>query len=141
MAEDKKDTEKDIKVEDKRRFVVGENGKASVNDKKAEERPDSGVDTKAGSGAETKAIPEASFSNFILSLNAQALVFLGALPHPESNKIESNILIAKHTIDILEILKQKTKGNLTQEEENLLDDILFRLKLIYVEVQKKGVTK
>lgn len=136
MADDKKENDikdKDIKVEDKRRFVVGENGKAIVNEKKRE-------DTNS-SETETRAIPEASFSNFILSLNAQALVFLGALPHPETNKIESNILLAKHTIDILEILKEKTKGNLTEEEQKLLDDILFRLKLIYVEVQKKGGTK
>ncbi len=132
--EEKKGQNKDdIKVEDKRRFVVGENGKAFVNETKKEEN--------VSSEREPKAIPEASFSNFILSLNAQALVFLGALPHPESNKIESNILLAKHTIDILEILKEKTKGNLTQEEQNLLDEILFRLRLIYVEVQKKGETK
>ncbi len=136
MTDDKKEhdvKDKDIKVEDKRRFVVGENGKAFVNEKKTEE--------KANSDTETRAIPQASFSNFILSLNAQALVFLGALPHPESNKIEANILLAKHTIDILEILKEKTKGNLTQEEQNLLDEVLFRLKLIYVEVQKKGETR
>lgn len=136
MADDNKENDKkdkDIKVEDKRRFVVGENGKASVNEKKTEE--------SASSGTDTKAIPEASFSNFILSLNAQALVFLGALPHPESNKIESNILIAKHTINLLEILKEKTRGNLNQEEQNLLDEVLFRLRLIYVEIQKKGETK
>ncbi|HEY4715556.1 MAG TPA: DUF1844 domain-containing protein [bacterium] len=85
-----------------------------------------------------KDIPDASFSNFILSLNAQALVFLGVLPHPETNKIDANILISKHTIDLLEILKEKTKGNLTQEEASLLDEILFRLRVVYVEVQKKG---
>jgi hypothetical protein len=133
MAEDKEEKNKDIKVEDKRRFVVGENGKASVN----EGKPGAAAD----SHSDAKTIPEASFNNFILSLNAQALVFLGALPHPESNRIESNILLAKHTIDLLEILKEKTKGNLTQDEQNLLDEVLFRLKLIYVEVQKKGETK
>lgn len=136
MTDEKKENdnkEDNIKVEDKRRFVVGENGKASVNEKKTEE--------SVSSGTGAKAIPEASFSNFVLSLNAQALVFLGALPHPETNKIEPNILIAKHTIDILEILKEKTRGNLTQEEQNLLDEVLFRLRLMFVEVQKKGETK
>ncbi len=134
MTEEKKNPQdKDIKVEDKRRFVVGENGKAIVNEKETDE--------SRGSETDARTIPEASFSNFILSLNAQALVFLGALPHPETNKIESNILMAKHTVDILEILKEKTRGNLTEEEQKLLDDILFRLKLIYVEVQKKGETK
>lgn len=132
MVEEKKD-DKEVKVEDRRRFAVGENGTVRVNETKSEEKKDQ------TSGQ--RVIPEANFSNFILSLNAQALVFLGALPHPETNKIESNILLAKHTIDILEVLKEKTKGNLTGEEQSLLDEILFRLKLIYVEVQKKGETK
>jgi hypothetical protein len=135
MTEEKKD--KEIKVEDRRRFTVGENGTVSVNEQKEEQQKESPQEE----GRSFKAIPEASFSNFILSLNAQALVFLGALPHPETNKIESNILLAKHTIDVLEILKEKTKGNLTGEEQNLLDEVLFRLKLIYVEVQKKGGSK
>lgn len=132
MAEEKKD-EKDVKVEDRRRFTVGENGSVRVNEVKPDEKKES------SSGQ--RVIPEANFSNFILSLNAQALVFLGALPHPETNRIESNFLLAKHTIDILEVLKEKTKGNLTNDEQSLLDEILFRLKLIYVEVQKKGEQK
>lgn len=132
MVEEKKD-DKEVKVEDRRRFAVGENGTVRVNETKSEEKKEQ------ASGQ--RIIPEANFSNFILSLNAQALVFLGALPHPETNRIESNILLAKHTIDILEVLKEKTKGNLTDEEQSLLDEILFRLKLIYVEVQKKGETR
>lgn len=130
MSEEKKN--KENTGEEKPRFAVGENGTVVPEGERSRDE---------GKREEQKAVPEATFSNFILSLNAQALVFLGALPHPETNKIESNVLIAKHTIDILDILKEKTKGNLTEEEEKLLDEILFRLKLIYVEVQKKGEGK
>jgi len=72
------------------------------------------------------------FSTFILSLNASALIHLGEIPDPGSKERSLNIPAAKHTIDILGILKDKTKGNLTGEEEKLLDDVLFNLRMKYV---------
>ncbi|MGH7884551.1 MAG: DUF1844 domain-containing protein, partial [Thermodesulfobacteriota bacterium] len=56
------------------------------------------------------------FSGFILSLNASALIHLGEIPDPGSMEREVNIAAAKHTIDILELISEKTKGNLTKEE-------------------------
>ncbi len=75
-----------------------------------------------------------TFSTFILSLNTAALVHLGELPDPVTQKKQVNLTLAKQTIDTLEMLKEKTKGNLTIEEEKLLQSILYELKLKYVKL-------
>ncbi len=72
------------------------------------------------------------FSGFILSLNASALIHLGEIPDPHSKKREVNIPAAKHTITILEILAEKTEGNLTEEEKQLLDDMIYNIRMKYV---------
>ncbi len=75
---------------------------------------------------------EMDFSGFILSLNASALIHLGEIPDPHSKKREVNIPAAKHTITILEILAEKTEGNLTEEEKGLLDDMIYNIRMKYV---------
>ena len=72
------------------------------------------------------------FSGFILSLNASALIHLGEIPDPHSKKREVNIPAAKHTISILEILAEKTEGNLSEEEKTLLDDMVYNIRMKYV---------
>jgi hypothetical protein len=72
------------------------------------------------------------FSNFVLSLNASALIHLGDIPDPQSKERLVNLLAAKHTIEILEIIKNKTVGNLDGEEQKLLDDVLYNLRMKYV---------
>lgn len=72
------------------------------------------------------------FSNFVLSLNASALIHLGDIPDPQSRERLVNLPAAKHTIEILEIIKTKTTGNLDGEEEKLLDDVLYNLRMKYV---------
>jgi hypothetical protein len=72
------------------------------------------------------------FSNFVLSLNASALIHLGDIPDPHSRERSVNLPAAKHTIEILEIIKAKTSGNLDHEEEKLLDDVLYDLRMKYV---------
>jgi len=75
-----------------------------------------------------------NFNTFILSLNTAALVHLGELPDPITNRKEPNPTLARHAIETLEMLKEKTKGNLTPDEENLLNAILYELKLKYVKL-------
>ncbi|MGC9108753.1 MAG: DUF1844 domain-containing protein [Caldimicrobium sp.] len=74
------------------------------------------------------------FNTFILSLNTAALVHLGELPDPITNKRQTNLTLARHTIETLEMLKEKTKGNLTPDEENLLNAIIYELKLKYIKL-------
>ncbi|MCD4763929.1 MAG: DUF1844 domain-containing protein [Desulfobacterales bacterium] len=81
-------------------------------------------------------LPEINFATFIISLNASALLHLGAMEDPVSGKKIKNLPIGKQTIDILGMLEEKTKGNLSKEEENLLKNILYDLRMIYVKEQK-----
>ena len=76
------------------------------------------------------------FSAFILSLNASSLIHLGEIPDPQSRERSVNIPAAKHTIEILEILKEKTVGNLDEDENKLLDDILYNLRMKYLQHSK-----
>ena len=79
--------------------------------------------------------PEINFATFIISLNASALVHLGVIDDPSTGKKVKNLPIGKQTIDILGMLEEKTKGNLSKEEENLLKNILYDLRIIYVKEQ------
>ena len=75
-----------------------------------------------------------TFSTFILSLNTAALVHLGEIQDPVTQKKEVNLTLAKQTIDTLEMLRTKTKGNLTPDEEKLLQTIIYELKLKFLKL-------
>ncbi|GAX60511.1 DNA primase [Candidatus Scalindua japonica] len=81
-------------------------------------------------------IPEASFSLFISSLVTQALISMGEVDNPFSKTKNQNLDQAKFTIDTLQIIKDKTCGNLADEEEKLLDTALYDLRMRYVEKSK-----
>lgn len=74
-----------------------------------------------------------NFSTFILSLTTSALVCLGELPDPISKEKIINLPLAQQTISIIEILKEKTTGNLTNDEENLIGTVLYDLRMKYVQ--------
>ncbi len=76
------------------------------------------------------------FVTFVLSLASSAFVHMGDAPHPESGSAEENLALAKQTIDILGMLEAKTKGNLTAEEANFLENLLADLRIRYVEKAK-----
>lgn len=77
-------------------------------------------------------LPEVTFTTFVMSLNSAALFHFGELADPETGKTAQDLTLAKHTIDTLALLKEKTAGNLTRDEENLLDTVLYDLKLRFV---------
>ena len=81
-------------------------------------------------------MPELNFSTFVISLNSSALVHLGVINEPSTNQKIKDLAIAKQTIDILGVLDEKTKGNLTDEEAKLLKNILHDLRMMYV--KEKG---
>ena len=81
--------------------------------------------------------PEASFSFFVSTLALQASVFLGVIPNPATNKTEKNLAQAKFIIDTLSMLKDKTKGNLNAEEDKLQENVLYELRMQYVEANKE----
>lgn len=77
-------------------------------------------------------LPEPDFSSFILSLAATAQVALGVIPNPDTNLVSRNLPQAKNIIDIIAMLKEKTKGNLAQDESALIDDLLYSLRMQYI---------
>ena len=81
-------------------------------------------------------MPEINFATFVVSLNASALLHLGAIEDPTTGKKDKNLAMAKQTIDILSMLEEKTAGNLSKDEENLVKSILYDLRIIYV--KEKG---
>jgi Domain of unknown function (DUF1844) len=81
---------------------------------------------------EKKAPQTIDFYTFCLSLGSSAFVHLGDAPHPEGGDARVSLLLAQQTIDILGMLQEKTKGNLTDEEAKFLDNLLLDLRLRYV---------
>ena len=82
-------------------------------------------------------LPEMSFATLVLSLTSSALVHLGAAPEPgASTPGAPNLPLARHTIDILEILKAKTHGNLESDEAALLEQVLHDLHMRFLAAKK-----
>ena len=79
-----------------------------------------------------------SFTQFVLSLGTTAAVHFGDLPDPASGSTgESNLLAAAQVIDLLAMLQEKTSGNLDPAEAKLLDDLLFDLRMRFVQAQQQ----
>ncbi len=78
---------------------------------------------------------EANISTLALSLGSSAAMAMGLAPNPMNGKIEKNIEVAKFNIDMLMVLKDKTKTNLTKEEENLLHRMIVDLQTKFVQVK------
>lgn len=85
--------------------------------------------------------PDPDFGFFVTTIALQASISLGAVPNPASGKTEENLLQAKFIIDTLAVLKDKTKGNLTKEEGDLLENVLYELRTHYISKTKTGESK
>lgn len=77
------------------------------------------------------------FSTFILSLASAAMIGLGLAPRPDTGKTSVDLEMARQNIDLLELMQQKTKGNLTADEEKMLDRVLYEIRTKYLEVSKQ----
>ncbi len=142
MAQDEK--RKEFVVKDKRSFdQTGDLRPEATPDKQptaaAQEKPVETEKTHSETGRTddpddggASFLSEVNFYNFILSLSTSAIYHFGDIPDPETKTPQRNLAAAKHTIDILAMLKEKTLGNLEDHEKNLLDGILFELKMRYV---------
>ncbi|WP_437658294.1 DUF1844 domain-containing protein [Sorangium sp. So ce1182] len=82
-------------------------------------------------------LPTLDFSTFVLSIIGSAYVHLGDAPSPEGDE-ERNLILAHQDIDLLTLLQEKTKGNLTGDEERLLETALYDLRMRYLEVSKRS---
>jgi hypothetical protein len=130
MEDDKK--EKGFVIKDKR--IFDESGEARKEELKKEEAltEDRPQEKKREETLREEYVPEVTFSNFVLSLSTTVLYHFGDFPDPATNKAEKNLTAAKQTIDMLNMLKNKTVGNLDNNEKELLDGILYELMMRYV---------
>lgn len=116
-----------FRVTDRRRF--SDSGEA--RDASAQPAP---PDAAAGEGDAGPALEPVTFSTFILGLSTQALLHLGEIDSPLTGKTERDLGAAKHVIDILGIIRDKTRNNLEASEQQLLDSVLYDLRMRYVEL-------
>ena len=126
-------------IKDKR--IFDESGTARTEERPAVEteektREDSQENGRQEEKEKDEYQPEVNFYNFMISLSTSAFFHLGDFPDPATNKAEKNIPAAKQVIDTLSMLKIKTEGNLDQNEKNLLEGILYELRMRYV--KEKG---
>lgn len=82
--------------------------------------------------------PHIDFTTFIMSIASAAFVGLGQAPNPGTQKTEVNLELARHNIDLLDLLKEKTKGNLSADESRLIEQVLYELRMRFVEARAKG---
>ena len=135
---EKEQEEQGFRVTDKRGF--NEDGTAVENSEKTEqkqenqsatssEKPDMADTSSAG---EKSSRPSIDFPSYLISYYTQGLVLLGEIPNPYTNKKEEDVEAAQHIIDILSMLEQKTKGNLDGQEEKLLENVLYELRMTFM---------
>jgi len=134
MEEEKKD----FVIRDRRLFSEeGQKETEKTKEKPQEPKPPEKEKAPESQSKESTAqLPEINFQTFIFSLNASALVQLGVIEDPAVGQKEKNLSLAKQTIDMLSMLQEKTAGNLTKDEEEMLRYILYDLRIRYV--KEKG---
>jgi len=132
---------KDFIIKDRRVFAQGDQDQEAKEEKAkpSKEEVKARESEEAAAPEEDKTdyqLPKINFATFIFSLNSSVLVQLGLIDDPATGKKTKNLALAKQTIDILGMLEEKTQGNLTKDEENMLKNILYDLRMIYV--KEKG---
>ena len=121
-------------------FVIKDSRSSQLSEEEAETQ-----DTQESSkqvGAETGQQPQQpfqiDFSTFIMSLTSSAFYHLGDIADPETGKTETNLPAVHQTIDMLTMLREKTKGNLNEEENKLLEQLIYELQMKYVAKTKSA---
>ena len=84
---------------------------------------------------------QSGFNTLVSYLSTTAMFQLGLLPGPSGERIPVDLMNARMTIDLLEVLQEKTEGNLTSDEAKLLDEVLYELRMSFVEIQKRAAAK
>jgi len=141
MATEEQEGGRGFRVQDRRRFSQ-ETGEPRVDEN--EQKLSEETHQKERFGEKEEKIQEShahsheplSFSSFVLGFITQALMFMGEVPSPQGHQTQVDLSAARQVIDLLAMLKQKTKGNLDSTEDKLLEDALFDLRMRYVQLAK-----
>ena len=164
MAPSEEEEKKPFTVQDRRRFSAEGEAKPEAPEEKSfteqprpQERvlksgpssgpaqdapggPSSGQRERASADYEnaSRAQSEITFASFMLGLSTEALALLGEMPHPATGEKIQDLVGAQQIIDVIALLKEKTRGNLSHDEDNLIDAILFDLRMKYVEKARQA---
>ena len=111
-----------------------EEGQAAPAEEAAQAKPAEQAECRPGERRPECPLPPVTFATFVFSLNSSALIHLGELPDPASGQSGRDVGLAKQTIDLLGMLKEKTRGNLTPDEDQMLDAVLFDLRMRYLKL-------
>jgi len=87
---------------------------------------------------EKKALPPVNFSSFIVSLASSAMISLGEMPEPSSGESRVDLDMARHTIDLLGVLIEKTEGNLDDDEKQLIQTVVYELRLKFMDKERQA---
>ncbi len=145
MAAEEQESGRGFRVQDRRRFSP-ETGEARSEETEQNTAEAAQGEQPAQSGSQPHVERERSspvsepisFSGFLLGLTTQALMFMGEVAPPPGQTKHIDLAAARQTIDLLAMLKLKTKGNLDAPEEAMLENALFDLRMRYVEIAKKS---
>jgi len=135
---------KGFTVQDRRRFSAEGDVKEPASEDKPEPKESAPLhqasveSTDIRSAARTpESATEINFATFIVGLSTEALSALGEIPHPATGERSRDLDAAQQLIDIIGMLRDKTRGNLDVNEENLIEAILFDLRMKYVELARQ----
>lgn len=121
-------------------FTIKDRRTFDTEGKVKEEAKEQGKkEEKAGERKEREftPLPEVNFSSFVLSLSSAILLHLGEIADPQSGEKKKDLALAKQTIDIITLLQDKTKGNLTDDEQELLEHLLYDLRMRFVKASQE----
>ena len=128
--------DKGYKVEDRRFLHKSEEEKARIKEEEAIRQ--AGAAAKEAYRASSQEapgempLPEITFASFLISLSSSAFIHLGDMPDPVTGEVKKDLALAKQTIDLLGLLREKTRGNLQEDEEKLFDHLLYDLRMRFI---------
>ena len=115
----------------------GDPGFVVVDKRGTEEEQETPSEAASASDPPPRELPKPDFSGLVISLGTSALLHLGIVADPESGEARApDLALARQTIDTLEMLAEKTRGNLSQQESKLMESLLYELRMRFVEVGK-----
>jgi hypothetical protein len=120
---------------EEKKLIIDEDWKSQVaaEKRRATDPPQSPSKTdSAAAGGGDIPMPPASFEMLLTTLATEALMALGQIPHPLTGKVELHRDQAKYLIDTIEMLGEKTKGNLTPDEQQMVETLLHQLRMAFV---------
>ena len=136
MTKEEEEEDSGFRVTDRRHFretgELREDVPAEPEVKKERETPPRAAEPPPGTSP-----PRIDFPSYLISYYSQALIFLGEVPNPVTRAVEQDLEGVRHTVEILEMIQERTKGNLSNEEMQLLDSVLYELRMKFMAKTRK----